>query len=487
MIEEDLLNDGNLARLLAEELKRERLNNNPKLIENNLYYNYILTDKEINNIIKEYKEQKNIYDTNDYARTPQRPIYQAPTAQEMESARTKFMQDDNQVLTLSTPRYLREDTDVIIASITRNINSIAYATNFTDKVKQTAIIEAKKQGYVFHSGTPLFMLQNPQLIKQSIEKDINTIVFVPYDAITNDLVSYAITLALNNNYILSSASPTFLKTNIEIIKQTLRLDKNSGINVIWDEITPEQLTEIEKYIIDNKLDYIMNAKSPAYFKRNVDLCIISAKNDPKSVSYFDWDYIDKIEEARKKIIDALVEQNYVLDYNSPDALKGSSKICLSSIKNNIHSAKYFSEDMQHFITGDIEKIPVENENDKKIKKDLYEIRHYLIQNGFYSLEQMGEFDVTVLKDEILLEYYLKQLGMPKDTNNEELKIFFDRVKDFFKKIFLTPISVSDTRKVFQMVAVKKWEEYRKENNDYYTNIFNRICDSLEKIIILLVL
>ena len=31
-----------------------------------------------------------------------------------------------------------------------------------------------------------------------------------------------------------------------------------------------------------------------------------------------------------------------------------------------------------------------------------------------------------------------------------------------------------------MVAQKKWEEYRRENNDYYTNIFNRICDSLEK-------
>ena len=479
------MREEDLARALAEYLRRERLGNINKIEKNNLYYYNLKINNEINNIYKEYtyKEDKtrSINDEiNDEIRIPSRKTYYGPTAEEMESARTRFMQDDTQVLNVSSPRYLREDVGVIITSITRNINSITYALNTSDEVQQAAILEAKKQGYVFHADTPLFMLYNPELIRLSIEKDINTINYVPYDAITNELASYVIELALKNNYVLSSNSPSFLRENFEIIKQTLRLNKDSGSKIIWDSLTPEQLTEIEKYIVENNLDYIINNKSPRKFKRNADICIISAKNDSSSVSYFDWKYFDENEQEEQRIIDALIEQNYVLNNNSPRSLKNNTKICLNSAKNDIHSSRYFSEDIQYWMTENLEEFPIKNNEDNSIKDRLYEIRHYLIQNGFYSLEQIAKFNIPLLKDEVLLEYYLKQLGMPKDAKNEEVKLFYDRVKDFFKTTFSTRVNVSDVRKAFQMVAQKKWEDYRRENNDYYTNIFNRICDSLEK-------
>ena len=463
-----------LARLLAEYLRRERLDINLKNNKKDFYYDNLFINKKI------YKIQESIDNATDNARIPQRPTYQTLSAQEMELARAKFMYDDTQVLSFSTPRYLSEDESVIITSITRDINSIVYVGNFTDKVKQVAILEAKRQGFVFHANTPLFMLQNSELIRLSITRDINSINFVPNDVLTSELLAYTLELAKNKNYLLSDDSPEFLMTNIEIIKQTLKLDKNAGIRIVWDALTSEQIAEIEKYIVENKLDYIMSFNSPTSFKRNVDICIISAKNDFNSVSYFDWNYFDKNDEALKRIIDALVEQNYVLDYNSPDALKSSARIGLNSIKNDIHSAKYFSSDLQYWISKDLEEIPIENEEDRGIKERLYEIRHYLIENGFYSLEEIAEFRIPLLKDETVLDYYLRKMGIPKDTNDEELKIFYDRVKDFFKKILSTSAKVSDTRKVFKMVARKKWENYRREHNDYYTNIFNRICDSLEK-------
>lgn len=482
------MREEDLARALDEYLRRERLNDVikfKKIEKNNLYYDNLRLNNEIFNINKEYtykanKNKRNYDETNDEVRIPSQVIYYDYTAEEMESAIIKFMQDDTQVLNASSPRYLRQDAGVIITSITRKINSIVYALNNSDEVQQAAIREAKKQGYIFHADTPLFMLYNPELIRLSIDKDINTINFVPNDAMTNELTSYAIELALKNNYVLSNDSPRFLRTNFEIIKQTLKLDKNSGIRIIWDSLTPEQLTDIEKYIVENHLEYIINEQSPINFKRNIDICIVSAKNDPNSVSYFDWKYIINNSDDERKLVDALIEQKYILNYNSPNILKMNTKMCLSSIKSDIHSARYFLKEVQEILTEDLEEYPIKRQEDIEDKKYLYEIRHYLIQNGFYPLDQIAKFSISLLKDEVLLDYYLKQLGMPKDAENEEVKLFYDRVKDFFRTTLSTPANVSDTRKVFQMVAQKKWEDYRRENNDYYTNIFNRICDSLEK-------
>lgn len=146
------MREEDLARALAEYLRRERLGNNElniNKIEKNLYYYNLKFNNEINNIYKEYtyKEDKtrSINDeTNDEIRIPSRKTYYGPTVEEMESARTRFMQDDTQVLNVSSPRYLREDVGVIITSITRNINSITYALNTSDEVQQAAILEAKK-------------------------------------------------------------------------------------------------------------------------------------------------------------------------------------------------------------------------------------------------------------------------------------------------------------------------------------------------------
>ena len=76
--------------------------------------------------------------------------------------------------------------------------------------KEAAITEAKRQGYVFQADTPLFMLQNAELIKQSAEKDINTINFVPEGIWTNELASFVYQLALKNGYVLnlSNVSPS---------------------------------------------------------------------------------------------------------------------------------------------------------------------------------------------------------------------------------------------------------------------------------------
>jgi len=490
---EDLLDNEDLARALAEYLKRERLKRQTFIDENkkNLYYDNLSFNKEITNLDKLYSYKINkdsqIFDeANDFITIPQiqreinRELYGGPTPIEQETARARFLQDNTQVLSIDSSSFLKEDTFVILTSIKRDINSIAYATNLTDEVKQTAILEAKKQGYVFRADTPLFMLYDSELIRGSLNKDVNSIIFLPRDAITDELIAYARDTALKNGYTLSNNSPRFLRTDIEIIKQTLRLDKNSAIHINWDSLNADELNDIERYIIENHLDYIINVQSPINFKRNADICIISAKNDPDSVSYFDWKYLHENEEEGKRVVDALVEQNYVLNNTSPDILRGTPRLCLNSVKNDINSARYFSKELQNLLTYDFENPLIKDTINDKFRKTIYELRHYLLENDFYSLEETSKFDLLLLKDDFILDYYLKQLGAHQDIEDEKDKIFYSRVKTFVKDILSTSLSVANTRKVFKMVAEKKWEEYRRENNDYYTNIFNRICDSLEK-------
>ena len=487
------LTNEELARALAEYLlkdgnKKDMLLNKTAEKEN---FNYLL---KLNNVIKgiseTYKYEDNKLNISDNYKVNldkstimeqiNRTLYLDPTPEEQEKARIKFMQDDTMVLNRRSPSFLKDDVGIILVSISRDINSIVYVSNYTDAVKSAAIVEAKRQGYIFHGDTPTFMLQNEDLIKQSAEKDINTIHLVPQEILSNELKLYIYQLAIKSKYTLSKYSPTFLKSNVEIVKQSLRLDKNSGINVIWKAIEPEGLIDIEKYVVDNQIEFIINFNTPINFKRNINICITSAKNSPDSVRYFDWKFLRKKPEEIERLFLALIEQKYILTDDSPDDLKNSAKICLNSVKLDFHSARFFSQDIHYWMTANLEKFPIKSQEDINTKEMLYEIRHILIGNGYYSLEQISKFPTTLLNDEYILDYYLGQVGILKEVEDGNTKIFYDRIKSFIKVILSSKLTVLNTRKVFHMIAQKQWDEYRKKNDDYYTNIFNRICDSLEQ-------
>lgn len=490
---EDYLVADELARALREHLTEKRkikLIDNPKkefpkkeflnkIINYNLLNNdYIKINKEYLEIpIKDELAEGLNEEVHQYI-IPNRPPLSSSLNQESE--RLRFMQDSSQTLGINSSEYLRCSEDVILESIKRDVRSIAYAYTTNDDIKQQAILEAKRQGYVFHADTPIFMLQNPELIKLSAKLNINSINFVPGKFWTNELAAFVYQIALKSNYILSQYSPSFFKNNIEIIKQSLKLDPKSSVYVAWSQLTPDIISEIENYIVSNELTFIINNKIPVNFRRNADICIKSIENDPnyESLAYIDWDYIALHNpDGMRKIIDILVKKKYVLNSHSPDFLRNTTTICLNSVKIDINSANYFSDDLDYWLKEDLELFPVENKEDEELKNRIIEIRHYLIKNGYYSLEQFRKFTSSLLKDEVILDYYLEQMGVSKEKSNAT---YYERIKSFIKSCLCTPLKVSSTRKVFQMIAQKKWEQYRKENEDYYTNIFNRICDSLEK-------
>ena len=491
MLDDKLTNEELLSALSDYLSSRERKKD---FLIKEINNNYILDKKiddinilnnEIDNLkyYYDYKIKDNKLDGQPDRNDIQRQISLQPNSDSFQmdgSAITSFLQDDTKVLDKNSNMLLRRNPRIILASISRDINSINYALSITDEIKEKAIKEAIRQGYVINSYTPSFMLKSVDVIKSSVEKDINSLIYVPYNYITKELEEFAIKLALDNKYILTKDSPIFLKTNIDIIKQSLKLDIQSEKNVYWNSLQLNEIAEIERYIIDNHLKYVVTSNSPVSFKRNIDICITSSQTNIDSVNYFDWDYLQKNSTDIERLYSILLENNYVLNINSPYILRNNTKICLNSVKNDLQSARYFSEDLQYWLTMNLEKYPIETEDDINIKNRIYEIRYFLLENNYYSLEDFSNFSCTLLNDEFVLDYYLSKMGLSKKSKDENYQIFYNRLKDFIKNTMSTSLKVSDARKVFQMVAQKKWEAYRKENNDYYTNIFNRICDSLEK-------
>jgi len=498
--------DDELERILAEYLEERERRKNVLLIEIDYpYKNMTKLNKEIVNINKYYDLKMDKLEENSKNIMPLSPMdvsrkleqlkqmkeekvdivlnenkISASTSPEQEAQKRAFLQNPLSVLNDNSPVFFRTDEDIILVSIKRDINSIVYAISITDTIKAQAIVEAKRQGYVFNAATPIFMKQNLDLIKLSAQNDINSINFIPHDVWTNELAIFVFPLALQKGYILSSNSPSFFKNNIDIIKQSLKLDCKSGININWSLLTPEQIIEIEHYIIDNQIDFVLDYKTPINFRRNVDICIRSFKIDSNSLNYVDFEYLNQNPEGLQKIGDVLIEQKYVLTADSPECLKNNTRICLNSIKIDIHSARYFSSNMHNWLEHDFEVFKSLDTEDDRLKNELYEIRHYLMEHGYYSLEKINKFSATLLKDETVLDYYLKQMSVLNENTNEESRVYYKRIKEFITKTLKTPLKVSNLRKVFRVSALNQWEEYRAENYDYYTNLFNRICDSLEK-------
>lgn len=484
MSEKQLISE-ELTRALVEYLKTE--NNEELLYKNieNLYREKYKIDnlkEDLYIINNNYNDKYNKYEIYKEEYEPGRginPIRNDRTPlSTIQETKEAFLQNPSSILNGYSPIFLREDEDVILSSIRRDINSIIYSLKFNEIIIKTAVEEAKKQNYTLTLDTPLFIKSNIELIKISIQNDINTINLVPNSAWTSELIEFATSLVLSKEYIIEIGSPDFLKKNFEVIKQSIKLNPQSFDLVKYRNLNQEQINELIDIIINSKLDYVLNSSSPLFLSRNIKICLKSINSNLSSVEHISFNYLK--DEDIKSIADLLIEKKYVLNNKTSEKLKNVIDLCFSSIKIDINSAKYFPENLIYWLHHNLDDLKVKNEIDADKKNIIREIKHYLIEHDYYSTEEFTKFLASELNDEVVFNHYLKIMGISKESPSEEGKKYYERVKHFISSALNTPLKVSNTKKIFQIVSLKKWEEYRRENNDYYTNIFNRICDSLEQ-------
>lgn len=451
MREEDLISElkdnDNLRRQLKNALLKYMTNNNDylkikeenKILYNNKDYRYL--NDEYDYLIKEYK----IDDSKDRNREIKRlsnPIRrEEPTEEEEKLKKIRiFLSDGRSVLQITSPTYLRGNENVIVESLRRDINSIDFVEVFSERVKQVAIEEAIRQNYAVNYNTNKFLLESPEFIKFSLDKDINSIRFFNTNNWSSELKSYAISKVLSTSeYELNSASPIFLLTNFDVIKKNIELNPKL-INelprtLIFRYFSFEQIREFINIIVNSSQEYWLSSSSPDFLKTNIDVILKSIKHNPDSVVYVKYEP-ETINEYRKRVIDLLLESNYVFKHDTPPYLLANLKLCLNSVKQDISSGIYIS---QEFIDENIE------------------LKRYLITHDFYSLEEFGKLSITTLKDEEILEYFLQKMALKKDVeqDSQNSNIIFNRAKEFISGILNKKVSVTNIRNIFHMAALKE--------------------------------
>lgn len=252
---------------------------------------------------------------------------------------------------------------------------------------------------------------------------------------------------IKSNNSFNEDTPTFLLENEECIRVAIMRDINS---VNYVENIPDDL---ENYIVEKAKEhkFILNKISPNYLKSNYVIASNSIKQDSSSANFINWEAFN--DEQTSNLITEALQNGYILTDSSCEFLTKNLEIVLTSIKVDKENIKYANETIKHH--------PI--------------IFKYLLLNGYpYTDEYIKSRTINYLLDEDVMNYCFK-LKRVFGRSNEK---YISR----FTKIYNTALnslpSVSSFASVFQMVAEERWKEYRKQNVDYFENIFGKICTQL---------
>lgn len=109
---------------------------------------------------------------------------------------------------------------------------------------------------VLNRNSPTSLRASKSAIIQSIRINIKSISYALY--IDSEMIEIAIQEAKRQKYVLSSYdNPSFLRGNIEIIKQSLQADNYSSKYISWSVLSAEEKTELENYIIQNNISIVI--------------------------------------------------------------------------------------------------------------------------------------------------------------------------------------------------------------------------------------
>lgn len=243
-------------------------------------------------------------------------------------------------------------------------------------------------------------------------------------------------------------TPVFIMENPECVKIAIEKDINS---IDYMQTVD---SEIESYVIEKALkkDFILKKYSPEFLKDNFSIALNSIKLDVKTADYVDWYSFSDMEASL--LVDEVIKSGYTLSWSSHEFLTNNLKIVLDSIKKDKDNVKFVSADMQH-------------------APDVFK---YLILNDY-------SFSVGYIKNRTL-NYFLDKDVLVESFRRISVYNYCDDEKYFerFNKLFSDGINsrplIKTFDSVFYYVAEQRWREHRKQNFDYYDNIFGKICSEL---------
>ena len=250
----------------------------------------------------------------------------------------------------------------------------------------------------FNRNTPGFIIRDVRCAEASIDREIESINYI--SDTSQELREYAISKAVEKDYILHRDSPRLLKESYEVAKKSISLDVNSADYVRWASIRDSgKLAEIES------------------------------------------------------LIETVCENGYILSSSSTDFLRENAKVVLASVKRNFKSYGRANPEAL---------------NDT-------ELFQYLMLNGASLREELLRCrPLEQVCDKEVLKRCLEQI----DAFSSNRDLYQDRYSSTFCEALTTPPTIETYRSVFQTVAEKRWEKYRKSNTNDLENLFGKISSEL---------
>lgn len=301
--------------------------------------------------------------------------------------------------------------------------------------------------------------RNSEVISKSIERDINSIDYADVQYISSGVLSKALYLALNSDYILSNKSPYFFTANVELVLRSLKKDIKL-IDYADDSVFHELDNETKNWIYEElgKVKYIPNYNSPEFIKGNFDYIYSLVKENAKFIDIVDLDYFS--DDESNLIAKELIRQGYVINSYTPYKIYEFSDVILSSVKSDMESIKFICN-------SDIKGNP--------------ELFKYLLEKKYNFNEEFFEYEpISFLKNEEILRAYLDSKGLHEFSylNNDD-RLFYDRIKNLLSLIINSSLEVRHVSNFAHARGEDAWHKYKAKNIEYFDSIAKRICSAIE--------
>ncbi len=263
--------------------------------------------------------------------------------------------------------------------------------------------------------------------------------------------------------ILSYRSTPSQRRDFKYALKSVKLKVDTANSIAWDRMTKEETDLLIKEVINNGYRLVPN--SPEILKRNIDVALASIRINPNSVEWVSRDLLEG--EYKDRIVRELIDEKFTLKkYWVPDILKSNLDLAISSIKTNPKTIEYVSEDIidnplidkecyEEFNYDELKERPIINYNDKEMLK-------------------------TVFDKLDLLNYCNSSFtDLAKENDEESINLYIDRFSELFATALSTKPTVKGFKEVLDHCANVQWDIYRANNIDKYSNIFRKICTTLE--------
>lgn len=283
-------------------------------------------------------------------------------------------------------------------------------------------------------------------VLSKIYNNLNSSHFFPNYKLTNKQVESLKDFFIKNKCSFSEETPKIFLEDKDCIKAAVISDVESldFINDVPEEIKDSLIT----LAIQN--NYILNTNSPNFLLENFDVAKNSINLNSSSANYVNWDAFNDAE--AEILINQLLKSYFIFSNATPYFLRRNKSLALSSLKKYINSYIYI---------------------DEYLLKDP-DIFKYLILNGAILSEELVDAPIENLLDFDVMERCFNILGI----NNDKEEAYKKRYVKFYHDVLCATPTIKSFKQIFEASAEKEWKEHKQAYPDLYENIFGKICAEL---------